>query len=86
MFGLENNKKEKPKKKDLYFDLEIKLNDETARKEIFTNLEKKMQRVKELMRLGENKTSFDRLNALHQGYSSAIKVLMRIKAKKNALK
>lgn len=84
MFGLHGGaeQKKKSKKKELFFDLELQLSDEGKRKALFANIESKIQRIKSLMRSGENKESFDKYNTLLQGYNSALKILSRIKVKK----
>ena len=82
MFGLQSGEQKKPKKKEQFFDLELLLADDIKKKELFANLENKIQKIKSLIRSGKNKSSFDKYNVLLQGYNSAVKVLNRIKIKK----
>jgi len=83
MFGLQSGGQKKPKKTELFFDLELQLNDPEKKKELFSNIENKIQRLKALMRSGENQESFHKYNTLLQGYNSVLKVLSRLKVKNN---
>lgn len=81
MFGLESGNK-KPKKEELFFDLELELMDPVKMKAYVAKVEEKIQRVKTLMRSGEGKDAYDRYNILLQGYNGLLKVFSRIKIKK----
>lgn len=81
MFGLESGSK-KPKKQELYFDLELELMNPEKMKEFVKKVEDRIQRVKQLMRSGEGKDAYDRYNILLQGYNGLLKVFSRIKHKK----
>ena len=83
MFRLEN-KKDKPsgssKKKPLYFDLEVEMKKNPAKKkELMEKLNSQINKIKTQMRQGQNKDSFTTFNTILQGYMSALKVINRIK-------
>ncbi len=83
MFGLESGKgKKKPKIEEHFFDLELNLMNPEKMREYVKKVEERIQRVKNLMRSGENKEVYDRYNILLQAYNGILKVFSRIKHKK----
>lgn len=80
MFGLENQKKKK-KLEPFVFELEKELKNAKKHREIKTEIEGKVQKLKELLREGENKEDYDTLGALLYGYSALLKVVSRFSAK-----
>jgi molecular chaperone DnaK (HSP70) len=80
MFGLEDQKKKK-KAEEFIFELEKELKNSKKHKEIKQNVEEKIQRIKEVLRGGENKDEFDKYGALLHGYTSLLKVMARFSAK-----
>lgn len=80
MFGLENQKKNK-KSQEFIFDLENDLKNNKKHKEIKKAVEAKIQRIKEILRSGEEKGEFDQFGALLHGYTSLLKVMARFTAK-----
>lgn len=80
MFGLENQKKNK-KAEPFVFDLEKELKVAKKHREIKTDLEGKVQKVKEFLRDGENKEDYDSLGVLLYGYTSLLKVMSRFSPK-----
>ncbi len=81
MFGLEDQKKKKPRE-EFVFDLEKELKDPDRQKELKAKLEARVQQVKELLRAGEDKPDFHRLSLLLNGYLAALKVVGRCMAAK----
>jgi hypothetical protein len=75
MFGLEDkNKKGEP----FSFDLENKLKDPVEAKKLYEYLEEKMQKIKEILRLGMgDQKEFDQLGVILYGYHSLFKVVSR---------
>jgi hypothetical protein len=80
MFGLEGQKKKK-ETEEFVFELERELKVSKKHKEIKQNAEEKIQRIKEVLRSGENKDEFDKFGALLHGYTSLLKVMERFSAK-----
>lgn len=80
MFGLEGQKKKK-KVEEFVFELEKELKDPKKHQEIRAKIEKRIQKIKESLRSGDDKHEFDRFGLLLQGYNSIIKVMSRCKAK-----
>lgn len=80
MFGLEDQKKKK-KNDDFTFDLENELKTPKKHQEIKKAVEGKIQKVKEVLRGGENKEEFDQFGILLHGYTSLLKVMARFVAK-----
>lgn len=80
MFGLENQKKQKPTK-EFVFELEDELRSADKHKEIRAGVESKIQMIKGLLRDGEGKTEFDQYGTLLHGYTSLLKVMARFNAK-----
>lgn len=80
MFGLENQKKKK-KIEEFVFDLEKDLKVSKKHSEIKRRVEDQIQKIKEVLRSGENKEEFDKYGALLHGYTSLLKVMARFGAK-----
>jgi hypothetical protein len=80
MFGLEDQSKKK-KTDPFIFDLEKELGDAKSRGQIKLKTEKAIQKIKELLRNGEDKEEFDKLGILLQGYNSLLKVISRVPTK-----
>lgn len=80
MFGLEDQKKKK-KNDDFAFELESDLRNSKKHQEIKKVVEGKIQKVKEILRGGENKEEFDQFGVLLHGYTSLLKVMARFTAK-----
>lgn len=75
MFGLEDQKKKKTE--EFTFDLEKDLKAPKKNQELKKQLEAKIQRLKEVLRGGENKEEFDKFGVLLHGYTSLLKVMSR---------
>lgn len=79
MFGLEDQKKKKSE--DFVFDLEIEFKSAKKQAELKKTIETRIQRIKEILRSGENKDEFDQFGQLLHGYTSLLKVMARFSAK-----
>lgn len=80
MFGLEGQKKKKAQ--PFVFDLEKELKDPKKYQEVKSHIEERIQQLKSFLRAGENQENFDELGALLLGYTSLLKVIARVVAKK----
>jgi len=81
MFGLEDQKKKK--KADVFvFELEKELKDPQKYHELKEKVEERIQRIKTLLKSGENQSEFDHSGVLLHGYTSLLKVMARGIAKK----
>lgn len=80
MFGLENQKKKKPTE-EFVFDLEKELKNPKKHQELREHIEKRIQKIKEVLRTGESKEEFDYFGLLLHGYNALLKVMSRVKAK-----
>lgn len=80
MFGLENQKKKKAAE-EFVFELEKELKISKVHKEIKKKVEDRIQKIKEILRSGENKNEFDKFGAVLHGYTSLLKVMARFSAK-----
>lgn len=80
MFGLEDQKKKK-KNEDFVFDLEKDLKNAKSHQELKKRIDGQIQKVKEILRAGENKEEFDQFGLLLHGYTSLLKVISRFSAK-----
>lgn len=77
MFGLESQKKKKPID-DFVFELEKELKNPVKHKEILQRVETRLQKIKEVLRSGDNnQEEFDRFGLLLHGYNSLLKVMSR---------
>jgi len=76
MFGLESQRKKK-KIEEFVFDLEKELLTQKKHKEVKQRIESQIQKIKDILRAGENKADFDKLGILLQGYTSLLKVMSR---------
>jgi hypothetical protein len=81
MFGLESGKPKPKKKEEFLFDLEKELVNPLKMREYVKKVEVKILRIKHLMRSGDHKQVYDRLNSLLQAYNGMLKVFSRIKHK-----
>jgi len=78
MFGLEKKKKEV-----FQFDLEKELRqDPNKLQALFKETETKINAIKGELRKGADTQNFDALGTLMQGYSVLLRILTRLKAKK----
>lgn len=77
MFGLEDQKKKKKGVGEFTFDLEKELQDEKRHSEMKKEIDRKVQRLKEILRGGESKEDFNFYGLLLQAYVSLQKVLFR---------
>lgn len=80
MFGLEEQNQKK-KAAPFIFDLEKELGESKSRTVIKTKVEGAIQKIKELLRSGDEKEEFDQLGVLLQGYNSVLKVISRVSTK-----
>lgn len=81
MFGLEKQNKKKAVE-EFVFELEKELKDPKTLDAIKKKIEGRIQKIKEILRDGENKEHFDQYGALLQGYTSLLKVISRGVGKK----
>lgn len=79
MFGLEKQKKKKVE--PFVFDLEKELKDPKRYREMKQMVEDRIQRIKAVLKTGENKEEFDSFGVLLHGYTSLLKVMARCLAK-----
>lgn len=75
MFGLENQKKKKIE--PFVFDLEKALKDPKQYREMKEKIENRIQKIKTILKSGENRDEFDKLGVLLHGYTSLLKVIAR---------
>ena len=80
MFGLEDQRKKK-KTDEFVFDLEKEFKIAKKHKELKKKIEDRIQKIKEVLRGGENKEEFDQFGVLLHGYTSLLKVMARFSAK-----
>lgn len=80
MFGLEDQKKKK-NAEEFVFILEQELRNSKLHAEIKKKVESRIQRIKEILRNGENKEDFDKFGSVLHGYTSLLKVMARFSAK-----
>jgi uncharacterized protein DUF5398 len=80
MFGLEDKEKQGPKQV-FVFELEKELEDPKMHKEIKERVERRIQKLKELLRAGDDKQEVDYFGALLHAYNSLLKVMSRFKPK-----
>lgn len=80
MFGLEGQQKKK-KTEEFVFELEKELKDPKKFQEIKVKIEKRIQKIKDSLRSGDDQEEFDRFGLLLQGYHSILKIMSRTKAK-----
>lgn len=80
MFGLENQKKKK-KADEFVFELEKDLLAGKKNKDLKERIEKRVQKIKEVLRSGDSKEEFDQFGVLLHGYTSLLKVIARIAPK-----
>jgi len=81
MFGLEEQKKKK-RVEEFVFELEKELKDPKMRQELKQRIEARIQKIKDVLRSGENKEEFDCFGVILHGYTSLLKVFTRVAPKK----
>lgn len=82
MFGLEDQKKKKKSdSKDFEYDLERELNQLKLHKELKVKIEGRIQKLKSILRAGEDKGNFDQIGTVLHGYTSLLKVMSRFTPK-----
>lgn len=79
MFGLENQKKKK--EETFVFELEKELKVAKLHQDLKKKVEGRIQKIKDVLRSGENKDEFDQFGLLLHGYTSLLKVMARFSAK-----
>lgn len=79
MFGLEDQKKKKAD--DFIFELERELKSGKKNQDLKKKVEGRIQKIKEILRSGENKEEFDQFGLLLHGYTSLLKVMARFGGK-----
>jgi hypothetical protein len=81
MFGMEQEKRRKGR--DQYsFDLENELKEPGKLRAYKEHIQEQMNQLKSMLRKGEDKKSFDRMQVLLQGYLACQKVLQRTEKKR----
>jgi len=80
MFGLEGQKKKKPTE-EFVFELEKEVKNPVKLKQLLERVERRLQKIKEVMRTGDDQGEFDRLGILLHGYNSLLKVMSRCASK-----
>lgn len=80
MFGLEGQKKKKANE-EFVFELEKELKNPVKHKMIKQKVEEKLQKIKEVLRAGDDQNKFDRYGLLLHGYNSLLKVMSRFTSK-----
>lgn len=79
MFGMEKkSKKKKGAVEDWDFDLEKQLENPTEMRKVKNQTEQRIQQLKNLLRQGEDKGTFDNAQTLLHGYLAVQKVLQRL--------
>lgn len=81
MFGLEGQGKKK-KSDEFVFELEKELDSKAKHKEVIGIVESRIQTIKDKLRSGESKDSFDQYGVLLHGYTALLKVTSRFIPKK----
>lgn len=77
MFGLEGQKKGKGE--ELLFDIEKEIREDPSKaRELKQLIESRIQKIKEVLRTGDDKEIFDRLGTLLHGYNALLKVFARV--------
>ena len=79
MFGLEDQKRKKAE--DFVFELERELRNAKKMQALKKRIDMRIQRIKEVLRSGENKEEFDQFGLLLHGYTSLLKVMGRFSGK-----
>ena len=74
MFGLEDQKKKKPAPV-FVFDLEKEFADPPKCRELRQKMEERIQKIKELLRDGEDQEAFQGFTLLLDGYQAFLKVM-----------
>lgn len=82
MFGLEDQKKKKEKADEFIFELENELKNKGYCSKVKTQIEERIQLIKNTLRSGECKDDFDRYGMLLHGYTAVLKVMARLNTKR----
>lgn len=77
MFGLESGKKKKVPE-EFFFELEKELKDPVKSKEIRERVDKRLQKIKERLRTGDDQMEYARFSLLLLGYTALNKVMSRV--------
>lgn len=80
MFGLEEQKKKKPSN-EFVFELENDFKNGKKSRELKVRIDGRIQKIKEVLRSGEEKDEFDKFGVLLHGYTALLKVMARFSAK-----
>jgi hypothetical protein len=81
MFGLESQKKKKPGN-EFEFDLEKKCQNPAEIKKVQELVMQRVQKIKEILRVGGDQEDIERLGTLLHGYHSLLKVTSRFQKQK----
>lgn len=82
MFGMDKKfKKKKGAIEEWEFDLEKQLENPTELRKLKTHIENRIQQLKNLLRQGEDKQTFDSAQTMLHGYLAVQKVLQRLERK-----
>jgi len=79
MFGLEGDKKKK--EGEFVFDLEKDAGEANKYKELVERIERRTERIKEILRKGTKKEEYQALGILLAGYVAFLRVIGRVKTK-----
>lgn len=79
MFGMDSGKK--TKKVDYSFDLEEDLKDPGKLRATKEQVEERIHQLKNMLRQGEDKNSFDQIQTLLHGYLAVQRVIQRVNRK-----
>lgn len=85
MFGLEDQKKKK-KSDEFIFEFEKEAIDLNKKKDLTDRLSTRVEKLKEILRGGENQENFEQFAVLLQGYLALVKVMARVSQKKQPQK
>ncbi len=78
MFGLENKDNSNG---EFIFDLEKELSDRKKHEELKKHIQGQVLKIKEILRTGGNKESYDKFGQLLYGYIAILKVMSRVNSK-----
>lgn len=81
MFGLEGDKKDQSKN-EVFFDLELEIQDVAKLKEKIQYIQLRMRQLKDILNAGVDKEEMGKVAALLNGYSALFKVISRKPRKK----
>ncbi|MEX1012467.1 MAG: DUF5398 family protein [Waddliaceae bacterium] len=78
MFGLENKDNSNA---EFIFDLEKELSDRNKHEDLRKHIQDQVLKIKDILRKGDNKESYDKFGQLLYGYIAILKVMSRINPK-----